>query len=356
MKAEAKGITIGTQALERMMPMHVHLDGAGRIMGLGPTLRKICASGDPVGIPFFDVFEIRRPQIADETVENLRALAGIRLRLSLRRHRTLALKGLLVPLEDGGEMLLNLSFGISLVEAVQAFGLSNSDFAPTDLAVEMLYLIEAKDAVMEESRRLNERLQSARNEAEERALTDTLTGLRNRRAMDLMLARLMDAGRPFGLMHVDLDYFKSVNDTFGHAAGDRVLQEAARILKSEVRAGDMVARVGGDEFVLVFDGLTDRDQLLSIAGRIVRRLEEPVEHEGNQCRISGSIGITVSDLYDEPDLDRMLSDVDAALYESKRQGRARSTMVSPDLAAMKAEPLARPGEDPPPPERRARQG
>ncbi len=346
MKAEQQAVAIGSQALDALMPMHVRLDAQGRIIGLGPTLRRICAGPEPIGASFFDIFEIRRPRIADENVQDLRALLGGRLRLALRRKGALVLKGLLVPLEESGAMLLNLSFGISLVEAVQAFGLSNSDFSPTDLAVEMLYLIEAKDAVMDESRRLNERLQSARSEAEERALTDVLTGLRNRRAMDLKLARLMEAGKPFGLMHVDLDYFKSVNDTFGHAAGDRVLQEAAAILKSEVRAGDMVARVGGDEFVLVFDGLTDREQLLSIAGRIVRRLEEPVEHEGNLCRISGSIGITVSDLYDEPDLDRMLSDVDAALYESKRQGRARSTMVTPELRRMSPEPISR-AEAPP---------
>ena len=133
----------------------------------------------------------------------------------------------------------------------------------------MLYLIEAKSAAMTESRKLNTRLQGAKIAAEEQAYTDTLTGLKNRRAMDHVLSKFIDVGEKFGLMQVDLDFFKAVNDTMGHAAGDHVLLEVAKILVEETRNDDLVARVGGDEFVLLFHKLTDLEQLNDIANRII---------------------------------------------------------------------------------------
>ena len=151
------------------------------------------------------------------------------------------------------------------------YALVSSDFAATDLAIEMLYLVEAKSAAMEASRKLNLRLQGAMIAAEEQAFTDTLTGLKNRRAMDHVLARLIEAGREFALMHIDLDFFKAVNDTLGHAAGDHVLQNVARIMVEETRSDDTVARVGGDEFVILFDGLTDRETLVRVAERIIQK-------------------------------------------------------------------------------------
>jgi diguanylate cyclase (GGDEF)-like protein len=164
--------------------------------------------------------------------------------------------------------------------------------------------------------------------AEKQATTDVLTGLKNRRAMDALLADMTLSRRPFGLMHLDLDYFKEVNDTFGHGAGDQILQKAASILLSEVRAEDAVARVGGDEFVLVFDNIVDVERLMLIAERIVQKLEEPVEFQNKQCSISGSIGITASSFYKSPDPVRMLSDADIALYASKDKGRACATVAT----------------------------
>jgi diguanylate cyclase (GGDEF)-like protein len=204
--------------------------------------------------------------------------------------------------------------------------LTDADFAATDLAMELLYLVEAKTAVTEELRQLNLRLQGARDAAEEQALTDTLTGLRNRRALDFAMSHLIDQHIPFGLMHIDLDYFKAVNDTLGHAAGDHVLREVAKTLMAETRSGDTVARVGGDEFVVLFKTLTEPDMLHGIAERVVMRLSEPMLFEGKICRISASIGITISTNYTIPLADRMLSDADEALYASKNAGRGQAQM------------------------------
>jgi len=105
------------------------------------------------------------------------------------------------------------------------------------------------------------RLQGAKARAEEQALTDVLTGLGNRRAMERALSTLMQNGGGFALIHLDLDYFKQVNDTLGHAAGDHVLAEVASLLRASVRGADLVARVGGDEFVILLAGVQDRGLL-----------------------------------------------------------------------------------------------
>ena len=118
-----------------------------------------------------------------------------------------------------------------------------------------------------------------------------------------------------------------MNDTLGHAAGDHVLRQVARVLAQETRATDMAARVGGDEFVVVFPSLSDTAQLMRIAERIITSVTEPILFDGKECRISASIGVTVSSLYEAPDADRMLSDADSALYDVKRDGRGRALLV-----------------------------
>ncbi len=328
--------------LNQLMPMSLSILPSGLIGRVAPTMAKLHPKADLLGLRFLEVFQIKRPRRSIANYDDLKSLAGSKLRLQLHGSEAILMKGLLVPEQGGKSLILNLSFGFHLIDAVRQYGLSNTDFSQTDLAIEMLYLIEAKSAIMEESRKLNQRLQVARVAAESQASHDALTGLKNRRAMDQVLSELVLTGIPFGLMHVDLDYFKAVNDTLGHAAGDHVLKVAAQILAEETRDCDTVARVGGDEFVLVFENLVDEKRLMKIANRIVEHLEVPVEFDGKSCRISGSIGFTTSDFYDTPDLDKMLSDADIALYASKHKGRACTTMVTKELLAQAA--MARNGQ------------
>lgn len=324
-------IGLNSDVLDIVMPISLVINPTGRISRVGRTLAKMSQGEDLVGQKFSDSFILHRPRSLNMTFGILKGITGQKLRVGFRNSPGIMMKGVLVEEKISGCLLLNLSFGFVVFEAVQKYGLTNDDFAQTDLTIEMLYLVEAKTAVMDESRRLNGRLQLAREEAEEQASTDVLTGLKNRRAMEQGLARMRDEQTPFGLMHLDLDYFKKVNDTFGHAAGDVVLQAAAKVLLEETREQDIVARVGGDEFALMFKGPISPEKLSKIAKRIVTRLEEPVMFEGNTCRISGSIGFTCSEFYEAPDLDQMLSHVDLALYESKDKGRACTTMVTPAL-------------------------
>ena len=326
----AAALSLDPPALSRLMPLHLHVGPDGRVRGSGPTLAKLFDRTPIAGSGFAELFEVQRPRgLAD--LDDLSRLAGGRIRLALRQPPHTGFKGIAVALGGGAGWLFNLSFGIGVAEAVREHRLTDADFAATDLAVEMLYLIEAKTAVLDELRRLNLRLQNAKSAAEELALTDTLTGLRNRRAMDEALALATATGTAFGLIHIDLDWFKQVNDTLGHAAGDHVLVHVAGILRDETRGGDTVARVGGDEFVVVFPGLTDAAVLDRIAGRILTRIEAPIDYEGAPCKISASIGVTNSALYPNPDPDCLLVDADRALYASKRAGRGRITHFSPDL-------------------------
>ncbi len=342
-------VTLDQEGLSRLLPMHLVVDHHATIISCGPTVRKLCPDCDFMGENLFSVFEISRPY-GIRTLADLAAAEGRKLHLRKADGHDIPLKGIVIPMPGGG-LLLNLSFGIAIVDAVARLKLNASDFAPTDLAVEMLFLVEAKSAAMAASRKLNERLQKARMAAEEQAFTDTLTGLGNRRAADRVLSRFVETGAKFSLMHLDLDFFKAVNDTHGHAAGDHVLQHVARILKEETREEDLVARVGGDEFILLISRITDHARLDGIARRIIARLEQPIPYGDVLCRISGSVGTTISDYYETPEIDRMMQDADIALYASKHKGRACHTIFSPELARQDEaaqEPHADRRADPPP--------
>jgi len=320
-------ISLDLDAVNQLMPMHLCLSAAGDIVSAGSTLAKLFPDVSLIARNVFDVFDIRQPGgISD--MDALFAHAGHRLYLGPRGSHLPTMRGIALPLSKGKGLLVNLSFGIGVIDAVRQHVLTNADFAPTDLTVELMYLVEAKSAVMDELRNLNLRLQGAKVAAEEQALTDTLTGLRNRRALDQDLAKLASNAAPFCLMHIDLDYFKAVNDTLGHAAGDHVLREVAKVLCAETRSGDTVARVGGDEFVVVLPMLSDAGLLQQIALRIIARLNIPMGFEGETCRIAASIGMTLSTQYQTVDPQQMISDADQALYASKRAGRARATLFS----------------------------
>jgi diguanylate cyclase (GGDEF)-like protein len=332
--AASPAVPLSPPALARLMPMFLWLSREGGILGVGPTLEKLLGGCRTVGQPFDRHFKIGRAPCGQAQRGFAEGLVRRgRLHLTLVARPATILRGSAVDLGAAGRhgVLLNLSFGIGLFDAVREFGLTEADFAPSDLAMELLYLQEAKEAVLTELRALNLRLEQARLSAEAQAQADPLTGLANRRALERAIgdavAALDRGGLPFALMHLDLDRFKAVNDSLGHAAGDRILERVARILRTETRKGDVVARVGGDEFVLLLHGVSDPCRLKELAGRIIARLEEPCLIEGAPCRISGSIGGVISSAYARPDPDRMHADADAALYAAKRAGRGRCTLA-----------------------------
>ncbi|MFK7875188.1 MAG: GGDEF domain-containing protein [Paracoccaceae bacterium] len=316
--------------LDTLCPMHCVISETGHITHVGPTLLKLQPGAPWVGRRFLEVLRMMRPREVNNMTE-FAVFAGKKLHLEMRDAPRTALKGVAMPDSNTGGFILNLAFGISILDAVRDFKLTDADFAATDLTVEMLYLVEAKSAAMDASRKLNMRLQGAKLAAEEKAVTDTLTGLKNRRALDLVLERLIATRSAFSMMHVDLDYFKAVNDTLGHGAGDQVLLNVAQLFKKLTRHDDVVARVGGDEFVILLPDTSNPTQLKDIGERIIAALEIPMDYKGLPCRISGSIGTVTWTGREQTDVKTLMEEADMALYASKREGRGRQTFFYPEL-------------------------
>jgi diguanylate cyclase (GGDEF)-like protein len=182
----------------------------------------------------------------------------------------------------------------------------------------------------------NRELEAARVRIEHNALHDSLTGLPNRRFLDEMLKRQAERGfaetGSMALLHIDLDRFKQINDTLGHAAGDAMLVHASGVLRENCRPDDFVARIGGDEFV-VLTSATEGDLYLgSLAGRIVEAMRVPVGYEMQQCRIGVSIGIAAERGF-AIDVQRLMINADIALYRAKDRGRNRFEFFSDALQA-----------------------
>ena len=183
----------------------------------------------------------------------------------------------------------------------------------------------------------NAELEAAKARIEHNALHDSLTGLPNRRFLDDYLNRCaarcaLDEHR-LALLHVDLDRFKQINDTLGHAAGDAMLVHASGILQATVREDDFVARIGGDEFLVVVRSSGGADtELATIAERIVKQMRQPVAYEGHECRFGVSVGIAMASGA-EVDAKRLLMNADIALYRAKSRGRNRYEFFSDALQA-----------------------
>lgn len=165
------------------------------------------------------------------------------------------------------------------------------------------------------------------------ALTDSLTNLPNRRAIEEWgRRRLTGALRhkfPLWIVMVDVDQFKTVNDTFGHDAGDAVLRRVAEIIQRNSRQCDICGRIGGDEFLLVMT-FTDHDGVRTAVERLRAQLEaQRFSFEGREVRVTASIGIAGIRQGQECDFGRLMVQADVALYSAKRLGRNRAEMATP---------------------------
>ncbi|WP_123147590.1 bifunctional diguanylate cyclase/phosphodiesterase [Mesorhizobium delmotii] len=172
----------------------------------------------------------------------------------------------------------------------------------------------------------NAELESAKARIEHIALHDSLTGLPNRRYLDQVLedyaANARRAGGYAALLHIDLDRFKHINDTLGHAAGDAMLVHASAVLRSKVDGEGFVARIGGDEFIVLCVAHDDIKQLGLLADRVISQMREPVYYQGHRCRFGVSVGIAVDNGKDV-EAKHLLVNADIALYRAKRRGRNR---------------------------------
>jgi diguanylate cyclase (GGDEF)-like protein len=172
-------------------------------------------------------------------------------------------------------------------------------------------------------------LKEAERKLSELARLDTLTGLPNRLAFNEFLpsaiARAQRAGSAIALLFLDIDSFKAINDTLGHACGDGVLAEYARRLLAGVRGTDTVARLAGDEFVVVLENLRTQEAAAAVAQKIVGQVASPAfQVDGRTLEVTTSIGIAFLQAVDiSVTAEELLARADAALYDAKSAGRNR---------------------------------
>lgn len=176
----------------------------------------------------------------------------------------------------------------------------------------------------------------------EQARTDALTGLPNRRLFSESLSSTMETARRkghlLGLLYIDLDGFKLVNDSLGHSIGDLLLCKLAERLRSRVRKSDLLARIGGDEFTIILTSLLKTEDAGVVANSLLERMTKPFHVEGHEITIGASIGISVFDDAQQDGAD-LLRQADSAMYAAKRSGRNRAVYFSDDLGLMARERL-----------------
>ncbi|MBW9086517.1 EAL domain-containing protein [Rhizobium wenxiniae] len=201
-----------------------------------------------------------------------------------------------------------------------------------DVTKDLLLQAELREA-QSQAEEQNVQLRATRRTLEHQSLHDALTGLPNRRFLD----QFMEAGsgkadplHRMAFIHVDLDRFKEVNDTFGHAAGDEVLRQTTTRLLDLITPDEFASRVGGDEFVIATSGPSVERRSRELAQAIVRSLARPIEIGGHKCRIGCSAGISCQTAAMEKPRE-LLVNADIALYEAKKRGRNRFEKFSDEL-------------------------
>jgi two-component system cell cycle response regulator len=176
-------------------------------------------------------------------------------------------------------------------------------------------------------KRYTEKLRDNMQLSIEMAITDALTGLHNRRYMESHLASLTEQaaarGKPLTVLLLDIDFFKKINDTYGHDAGDDVLRDCALRLKKSIRGIDLACRYGGEEFVVAMPD-TDTEVAAMVAERLRRRIaSEPFKIEGGARTIEATISIGLAALGVQDTAANLLKRADQALYRAKQEGRNR---------------------------------
>lgn len=205
---------------------------------------------------------------------------------------------------------------IGIVEGWRTWG-----FVSGTLATLILYMMLLGSVLLQ----FQQRLLAAEEQALELAYHDPLTGLNNQHYMNKLFDKaLLLATRPHHLvavLYIDLDNFKPINDSAGHATGDEVLKIVAGRLKDFTRSTDICARIGGDEFVVVATQLEQQEQAHDIAKKLLQQLTEDIIIRGETYRLGASIGISLYPLHGH-DLKELMDNADAAMYQIKHKGKS----------------------------------
>ncbi len=212
---------------------------------------------------------------------------------------------------------------------------------------EIAELVNGFNAMLTELQRRDRAKKEAEARMQYMALVDEITGLPNRRLLSdrlqQTLAKARRENQKVGLLYIDLDGFKVVNDSQGHAVGDMLLGQVAQRLRNRFRKSDTLARIGGDEFALVLDNLQTRDDADSAAEGVLEVLKEPFEIEGHAIRMTASIGFSIFPDYGHEG-GQLLQQADCAMFAAKRNGKNRIVRFGDGLGSAARERLTLEGE------------
>ncbi|MDO4231906.1 MAG: EAL domain-containing protein [Lautropia sp.] len=190
----------------------------------------------------------------------------------------------------------------------------------------------ARDLVRTLSRMMSQYIQRKRVEEQVRhaSLHDALTGLPNRKYLTLQLEKRLAGKQALALLYIDLDRYKAINDTLGHQAGDQVLIEVAQRFRTTIGPNNVAARMGGDEFILLLDGMTDRKEVETLARKILAAVERPFILKDNPHFLSASIGIALAP-EQAGDAGTLIKCADQAMYTVKSEGRNDVRFYQPGM-------------------------
>jgi diguanylate cyclase (GGDEF)-like protein len=230
-------------------------------------------------------------------------------------------------------------FGQSI--GVLLFFVTKSWAVDKEIVALLVRMAENVSAALENFDRADEKVQ-ADDRIQYLATHDELTGLPNRVAFQQLFGESIKAalrhGRKCALLFIDLDRFKVINDSLGHAAGDMLLVEVANRLRGCVRNSDLVARFGGDEFVIVLDGIADQNEISVVASNILTALMPAIILAGHECRTTGSIGIAAFP-DNGSDVQTLTKNADMAMYRAKEEGKNNFRFFTPEIKSQSIERL-----------------
>lgn len=269
----------------------------------------------PVILRDYEVWSVESPDLL--SIIATTALAGIAAYIIKHRQRV-TITSLATWL-----VFITLSVTLLLADVVRSIQIPPSNLATVAAGLIALTTIVATN--MADTLHVEAQLRRGPHLQLDASLKDPLTGLANRRALELhgplLLQQSQEASRPVSMIVADIDHFKQVNDTYGHLTGDAVLRTVARRLSETVRKSDLVARYGGEEFVIILPG-SPLVPALRLAEKMRNALESgPIQHDGTELKVTSSFGVVTSFPEEPMSLTDMIARADANLYRAKHHGR-----------------------------------
>jgi diguanylate cyclase (GGDEF)-like protein len=338
--------------LAAVFPFHLVLDRRLRVLQAGGSLLRIHGPS-VVGTALAALFEVATPKVST-TFEGLASSPRSLFLLRSLTSEGLVLRGQMLH-EPGADVVFFVgSPWITKTTDFVDLGLTLDDFAAADAVVDYVLLLQNQSSSLVEAKDLAVRLNESAEQLEHQAFHDSLTGLPNRALLTRHLRERLHIperreDRDLTVLLLDLDGFKSVNDSYGHSAGDAVLDVVSKRLRAVARRGDLVARFGGDEFVLVLERgeptLTSGAAVSVVAERVIAVLSQPIPlpPEG-QVTVSLSASVGIASHRASETADDLLRNADLAMYVAKSRGKSRFERYAPAMHAASQRRLALAGE------------